>query len=166
MAKGKNSKGSKEPKRGSGKILLMITLLCFVIIGVFKTGFIFFVVGLLPSIVAYYIDITKGRTRFHTVLACNLSGVIPFMTQILKDNGTKGGYVTSLMADPMNWLEIYAWAGFGWLLVYTTPLFAQLIISMFNQGQITRYQSMQERIIKDWGNEVAHMLPNNTDMDN
>lgn len=166
MAKKKTGKAGKtgkrgkdDQKKGSTKTLVLLIALSLFTIIVFKTGFIFFVIGLLPSIVAYYIDITRSRTRFHTVLACNLSGLIPFMTQIWKEDGTHGGYVTSLMSDPMNWLQIYSAAGFGWLLVYTTPLFAQFIISMFNRGQIARFQSMQDRIIKDWGPEVAHMFP-------
>lgn len=167
MAKAKAKKNpAKEGKRkGSTKTTILLIAISLALIMVFKTGFIFLMIGLLPSIVAYYLDVTRSRTRFHTVLACNLSGVLPYMAEILKDKGTGGGYVTSLMSDPSTWMVVYASAGFGWLLVFATPLFAQFIITMFNQGQIARFQSLQDRIVRDWGQEVAHVFPTQKDQD-
>lgn len=166
MAKDKKKKAAEKPKKkGSTKTLLMIIIISMMTIAIFKTGFIFMVIGLLPSIVAYYLDVTRSRTTFHTVLACNLSGVLPYMARILQESSTSGSYVTSLMGDAQTWLVVYASAGFGWLLVFATPLFAQLIISMFNRGQIARFESMQDRIVKDWGPEVANMFPTNNNND-
>lgn len=159
MSKKPAKKDNASKKKGGTKTLLLITVTCLITIGIFKTGFIFFVIGLLPSIVAYYLDVGRSRTTFHTVFACNMSGLLPYITKLINNSSTGGGYVTELMSDPLNWLQIYAAAGFGWLLVFATPLFAQFIISMFNTGQIARFQSMQDRIIKDWGPEVANIFP-------
>lgn len=160
----KEKKAKKEKKKGSFLTTLMMITGSIGMILVFHTGFIFFVIGILPSIVAFYLDRTSKRNNYHTVLACNLSGVIPFMAQMLRE-GRSNAYTTELMSDAGNWLIIYASAGFGWILVYATPLFAQFLITMFHQGQIMRYEALQERIIKDWGPEVAHFFPKDTSED-
>lgn len=161
MSKKPTKKNTSSKNKGSTKTLLLITVTCLITIIIFKVGFVFFVISLLPSIVAYYLDVGRSRTTFHTVFACNMSGLLPFIAKLTNNPSTGGGYVTELMSDPLNWLQIYAAAGFGWLLVFATPLFAQFIISMFNTGQIARFQSMQDRIIKDWGPEVANIFPTN-----
>ncbi len=162
MAKAKTAKktSNSKPAKSNTKTMILLILGSIGSIAIFKTGFIFLMIALLPSIVAYYLDRTSSKTRYHTVLACNLSGVIPYMAEILRNNGTQGGYVTELMSDPFTWLVVYASAGFGWLLLFATPIFAQFIISMFNSGQMARYQSIQDRMVKDWGKEVADILRN------
>lgn len=155
----KKEKGDKKKKKKGGTMsTIFLIVISLAMIVVFHTGFIFFMIGLMPSIVAFYLDRTRSRTTFHTVLACNLSGVIPFMAQMLKE-GPTGGYTTELMSDGGNWLIIGASAGFGWVLVYAAPLFAQFIITMFHQGQIMRFETLQNRIVEDWGTEVAHFFP-------
>lgn len=154
--KEKSQKETKTQKKTGSRVTLIMIVSSLLIIAIFKTGFIFLVVALLPAIVASYVDSTPSRSRFHTVVACNLSGVVPYMAQILQDNGTRGGYVTELMSDASTWFIIYAWAGFGWVLVYTTPILAKALITLLNQGKLAHYQSVKDRMVHEWGPEVAN----------
>ncbi len=165
MAKSKGKKTEKEIKKKSKRttfLIILISILCIIFL---RTGFIFVVIALLPTIVAYYLDTTSSRAKFHTVFACNLSGLLPRIAEMLKEGNQSSSYTTEMMSNSMHWLTIYASAGFGWLLVFATPLFAQFIISAFNQGKISHFQSVQDRIIKEWGPEVATAFPTTNDDD-
>jgi hypothetical protein len=144
-------------KKRSWMVTPLLITFSLGMIAIFKTGFIFFIIAILPSIVAFYFDRSRGRLAYQSVLACNLSGILPFMAQILKEPNS-GSYVVELMSTASNWLIIYASAGFGWVLVYASPLFAQAIITMFYRGQIARFEAQQQRIERDWGPEVAHFF--------
>lgn len=162
MAKGKKStmkdKGTKDTKSSGGKgATIFLIIIALIIIAVMRTGFIFILMAMLPTIIAYYLDTKRPRTKFHTVFACNFSGVFPFIIQLLKEGPNASGYTTEVMSNMLNWLIIYGSAGFGYLLIGTTPLMAQMFISLVNKGQISRYESMQQRIIKEWGNEVSRI---------
>jgi hypothetical protein len=160
MAKEKKSSSNKPKKKGSflNKVMMFIIVLSIMVI--FRSGFLFLVVGLMPSIVAHYLDITRRRTRFHAVFACNMAGIVPYMAKILENIGNGNSYVTGLMSDSLNWLIIYSAAGFGWFLVYIVPIFARIFISIVNKGQVARIKLIQDGITKDWGDEVANTVNN------
>lgn len=146
----------KKSSGGKGSIIFLIIITLF-LVAFLRTGFIFLVIAMLPTIIAYYIDRKRPRTKFHTVFACNFSGVFPFLMQLIKEGSNSSGYTTEMMSNMVNWLIVYGSAGFGYLLIGTTPLLAQMLISLVNKGQIARFESMQQRIIKEWGNEVSRV---------
>jgi len=163
MAKG-DKKEKKEKKRGSAKVTIFMVIFSLIMIVVFQTGYIFFLMGMLPTIIAFYVDRSRSHNKFQTVMACNLSGIIPIMARMLMEKKS-ATITTELMSDPMNWLIIYASAAFGWMLVFMAPLFAQFLISMFHQGQIARFQNLQDRIVRDWGPEVENIFPKDQEED-
>jgi hypothetical protein len=152
-AKDSKAKIVDAPQRRSKKATILLVLISLVMVVVFRLGFIFILLAMLPSVVAFYIDISKGRYTFHTVLACNLSGVLPFVPEIISATSS-GGSVSQMMSNTVNWLIVYASAGVGWILIYVVPMAAQAFIHTMHDRQISRLQRMQNRILEEWGNEV------------
>src|SRR6478609_8727203 len=66
---------------GRGRIILIIASL--VLMALFRTGFVFLIIGLLPSIVAYYMDVTRPHFTFKTIFCFNLSAMMPYIGKIL-----------------------------------------------------------------------------------
>lgn len=157
MAKDKSTEPTKQKLGLRAKFIVIFG--SFAMIAMFHTGFMFFIVAMLPAIIAHYLDQTRSRFRFNTVTACNLSGVMPFMHHMVQQ-GRSNSVVTEMMSDISNWLIIYAAALFGWFLVYITPIISSIIIKTFHEGQIARYESLQKRLIDDWGPEVANIFSN------
>ena len=62
---------------------LMLILFSLLMMALLRTGFVFFVIGMLPAIVAYYMDVSKYRYTFKSIFAANLSGMLPFITKII-----------------------------------------------------------------------------------
>jgi hypothetical protein len=151
MAKEKKAKAEK--KKGSKRVTLWLVISSVAMIAFLRTGFIFFILAMFPAIVAFYLDRTGSRSTFHTVFACNLAGCLPFLGKILKNNAAQAE-IQAVMGDALNWLIIYAAAGFGWLLVFAAPAFALGFINMLHQGQVARLERMQRKIVSEWGTEV------------
>jgi 1,4-dihydroxy-2-naphthoate octaprenyltransferase len=55
---------------------ILLILISLVLMGVLRTGFMFILIGLLPSVVAYYMDVSAERYSFKTIFACNLSAFL------------------------------------------------------------------------------------------
>jgi hypothetical protein len=145
----------KQKKRAKRATLWLIIVSVF-LVAFLRTGFIFFILAMMPAIVASFLDRTHSRSKFHTVFACNLAGTLPFLGNIIKNHGANAE-IQDVMGDPFNWLIIYAAAAFGWLLVYAAPAFATGFINMLHQGQIARLERMQRKIVAEWGHEVENI---------
>ena len=148
----KPKKPKREPMSKRNKILLII--LALAMMTVFRTGFLFIIIGLLPSIVTYFMDVMPRRYVFRTIFACNLSGMMPYLVKML-EHGPRSAIMQEIMGSAHNWFIIYGAAMIGWLLVRLAPMIALAFINTFNSTQVMRLKSTQRRIEGEWGKEVT-----------
>jgi hypothetical protein len=134
------------------KLLLIITSL--LLMGLLRTGFVFFLVGMLPSIVTYYLDQSKFRFGFKTIFYCNLSGMLPFLARLLY-YGPTSSILQDTMGNTYTWLIIFGAAGMGILLNSMGPMLAEIMIGQLHQTQVVRLQRSQKKIEIEWGKEVT-----------
>lgn len=161
--KSSKSSGAKEKKSGSMKRTFLLVIVSIAMIVVFKIGFLFFVIGILPSIVSFYIDATRNNLSFQTVFTCNLAGVLPFMAQMLQE-GADAAAIQQVISNTTNWLIAYAAAGLGWVLVLTAPMISQMLINTLHQRQISRLKRQQRILVEEWGSELeAYLNPSRED---
>lgn len=130
----------------------MLMLFSLLLIVVIRQGFVFFVIGMLPTIVAYYMDVSKQRYTFRSVMAANLSGMLPYLALIIRD-----GHAMSLviMGQSGTWFTVYGAALIGWLLVLVCPMLAQSMVLKVHQAQLARYSQLQKKLEGEWGPEVT-----------
>lgn len=129
-------------------ILISLTLMLTM-----RTGFVFFIIGMLPCIVAYYMDVSKHYYMFQSVFAANLSGMLPYIAKIL-GNGPSSALLQEIMGNATTWFIIYGSATIGWLLVKTCPMFAQILVLSTHQTQMLRYVALEKKLEREWGPEV------------
>ena len=142
----------RQPMRRRTRILLY--LVSFIMMGVLRTGFMFVVIAMLPSIVTYYIDQSKRQYIFKTIFACNLSGVMPFIARMLHD-GPSSATMEEIMGSANNWILIYGSALVGFFLIRLAPMIAHTMINGFHRTQVARLARNQKRIENEWGQEVT-----------
>ena len=129
-------------------VMVVITLSAFIIF--YQMAFVLMIVGLLPSIVARFSDTSKSAQTFHTILACNLSGVLPFIIELVTaDNDVSSMY--HMLKDMQVILVMWFSAAVGYALVYITPKIALLIILSLNERKMQRLKSLQEKLLQEWG---------------
>lgn len=132
---------------------LMLIIFSLVMMGLLRTGFVFFVIGMLPCIVAYYMDVTRYQYTFKSIFAANMSGMMPYITEIIA-NGPSSTLLQETMGSATTWIVIYGSAFAGWLLVQICPMFAQILVVGVHQTQRSHYDRLQKKLESEWGPEV------------
>ena len=153
---------NRQKMRFKHKFLLISFSL--LMMGLMRTGFVFFVIGMLPCIVAYYMDISKNRYTFKSIFAANLAGMMPYITKILVA-GHSSTQLEEIMGSGFNWVIIYGSAMMGWLLILVCPMIAQIMVVGVNQTQFLHYEGLRKKLESEWGDEVKQ-FSNNPSRDN
>jgi hypothetical protein len=146
------TKPGRPKMRRRNKILLV--LLSLVLMGVFRTGFLFIIISMMPSIVTYYMDMSRRRYTYKTIFACNLSGLMPFIGKMISE-GPTSSTMQEVMGNAHNWFIIYGAALIGLMMVRIAPAIAYAMISGFHSTQVARLTQNQKRIENEWGPEVT-----------
>ena len=154
MAKKGNAgkdKKTTQKKRGIRTVPMIIIglMLAFFL----QSSFILLLVGMLPSVVAYFADTSRGRTTFRIVMACNLAGVLQFLTELVMQNNS-ASLLLQYLTDPVVWLMMYLSAAVGYILIRGMPFIVEFCYEMSNAARIARIQSLQNRLIEEWGPEI------------
>lgn len=138
-------------------LLIVFILLCMAFL---RTGFLFVLIGMLPSIVIYYLDQSEARYRFKTIFYCNISGIMPFVARLLR-YGPTSTELQNIMGSASTWAIIYGAAMMGGILISVTPLLAKALIGQFHGTHIALLQRTQRKIEGEWGKEVVQYSHNN-----
>lgn len=145
-----NAAPPRKKKSWFAPVLIIVSLAMMLLL---QQLFIFLLVAMMPTIASYYTDRTSYRGMFQCVMACNLSGTIPFFVEILRAGGGNAA-VQSRFADPAVWFAIYAAAGAGWALIYLCPQLTRMMVKAGDLRIIMQLESRQKALVEDWGPEI------------
>ncbi len=148
----------RPPMRRKHKFYLIVFSLTMMVL--LRTGFVFFVIAMLPCIVAFYMDASKHRYTFQSVFAANLAGVMPYITKLFA-TGNSSAMLQEIMGSFSTWLIIYGASFIGWLLVKICPMAAHIMVQGMHQTQIMRYDWLQKKLESEWGEEVKQFSGDN-----
>lgn len=152
----KKDKKSKDKKaKGTNKKLFFLTIISLTCVFFMQLTFLFAVLGLMPSFVAYFIDRSTSKSSYHAVLACNLSGVLVVIAPLLA-HGNQVSELHVFMASPTNWLVMYASAAFGWILIYGCPYVGQFMIDAIQTKTLTRLSGNNKALEEEWGEDLRY----------
>lgn len=152
---GESKKSGSDTRKGMSKkwkfLLILFTLVSMAFL---RTGFVFILIAMLPSIVIYYLDQSNQRYVFRSIFYSNCSGLLPYIAQLIKWGPTSGN-LQEIMYSSTTWIVIYGAAFIGYLLTIVAPLMAQAMIGSLNQTQVRGLQRAQKKIEKEWGHEIS-----------
>lgn len=112
------------------------------------------VIGMIPTVVAYFVDTSKQRTLGPTVFYLNFAGVLPVLLKLWTQKPNINTALDLIM-DPFMLLMMLAPAGFGWLLFLYIPPLVSGLMRRRAEMRINLLESDQKRLIEEWGQEVA-----------
>jgi uncharacterized membrane protein len=150
-----NKKKKKQKKSGGMMRIGLLYLACLILAVVFKGSFIFFLVGMLPSIVAYIADTTKQKEIYRCVLACNIAGMLPYAKKVFSVSLDES---LRIIIDPSMWFVIYTFAGGGWLLIWLMPYMAELVTEFGQNARIAKLEAIQKQLVNEWGAEIQRKV--------
>lgn len=139
--------------------LLMIVSIALIVL--LQFGFIFLLLALLPSVVAFYVDTAPGKPAFKTVLACNLAATLPSLMPMLMpmlEAGIKFRHydTSTTLGNASTWLLVYSGAAAGWCLIYLCRYIARFTVMLFYEYNIATLEGQQKRLIDEWGQQIKH----------
>ncbi|MBI3516955.1 MAG: hypothetical protein HY060_23235 [Proteobacteria bacterium] len=114
---------------------------------------ILMVLGLLPTIVAWFVDRRDEKYAAYCVGGFNLSGVIPYLF-VLWAGGDTMHALSKILTNPFAWLVMFGAAAIGWLANYWAPQVTMRIRRARDRGEAARLRKRQEQILEEWGPEV------------
>lgn len=151
MAK-KKQKAEKSSGKGKGRLVLVLTI-CLPLAFFLKSTFVFILFGMMPTLVAYYVDTSKEKLLFRVVSLCNLAGVMPPAVKMILNNSGSTAFQHNVM-DIKVWFIMYAAAGLGWIMVRYLPALVQYILEFNNQQRISTIEKVNQQLVQEWGPEI------------
>lgn len=110
--------------------------------------------GMMPTIVAFFLDRTPQRYSAWCVGGINLCGVLPFLLDLWSGPSTPGA-AWEILLDVFNLLLVYGSAGFGWMLYIGIPPVVGAVLTVIAERRIQQCRSIQAQLIEEWGKDVA-----------
>ncbi len=129
---------------------LLMGAIGLVMIVVLQSGFIFVMFGLLPTMVAYFVDVLPGKHIFKCVLACNLAGMVPTFANVTQGS-SMGATLQTMMGDPILWFIVYFSAACGYILLWVCRTLTQVTVTVTADAKIEKLKKQQEELVDEWG---------------
>ncbi len=147
------AKTTPARRKMSMKHKLLLILSSLLMMAFLRTGFIFVVIAMMPSIVAYYIDRAKKPYLFKTVFALNLSGTLPYIGRMIMEGPVSA--LQPILQSVDTWVVIYGSAMCGYLMVMVMPMLTHVMFSRFHVEQVVKIEGNLKKIESEWGDEVT-----------
>jgi len=116
-------------------------------------------VGLMPTLVALIVDVTKGRYLTKCVAGMNIAGVLPFLHKLVL-TGHDVQTAMAIVSDAFAWLVMYSAAAMGWLLFMGLPGVVSMFKVLTAKRRVYVLQELQRSLLNEWGDCI---LPNKDD---
>jgi hypothetical protein len=135
--------------------LVIALIFCLIGVVVLQVGFIFLLLALMPSIVAFYTDTDRKRSIFKIVGSGNLAATLPTLIPMLKSAMRMKRYdIESVIIDPKIWMFIYMGAGAGWGLIYFSRFISRFVVTMTYEYNINNLKKQQSKLVEEWGDDI------------
>lgn len=142
------------PRKSSGGRSIVTGILLLPVIAVLFPSCLVLFAGMLPSIVAYFVDRADGKYLAITVSLMNFCGNLPGLTRLWQEGQSLEAGMR-LAADPLHWLVSYGAAGGGWIIYLTVPPIMSVYYSSISVKRIDDLKRKQAQLIDTWGSEVV-----------
>lgn len=154
MAAAKKRK-KKKAAGWHGRVLLVVSILAAV--AAMSTS-VLLLIGMLPTIVAVFIDRTADKTRALSVGALNLAGCMPFVLQLwTTDTSLESALV--IITDPRTIIVMYCAAGVGYLVDWAVAGLVGTVMVQRATSRRDQIKKTQADMVTRWGIEVTGDVP-------
>lgn len=133
-------------------MVLSLTFLAMVMVAL--PTVVVLVVGLLPALTWFIVDMTPGRYAFRCIAGFNAAGVFPYLHK-LWTGGNDTAAAIGIVADPLAWLVFLCSAALGWTIFQMVPAGVTLVMTLDAKRKINALQDIQRGLEEEWGRSVS-----------
>lgn len=135
-------------------------ILQLVFLGMFVFGMLFalptmmvLTLGLLPTLVAFVVDLHPRKYAARSVGSLNFAGTLPFLVSLW--SGTHDLMsAMKILTDVYAWLVIYSAAAVGWVIYLGMPQVSGFLMEINAARRIRALDARRRKLIAEWGDEV------------
>ncbi len=146
----------EQRKRGRSYLTWALLVLTFLAVIALPTMIVMFF-GLLPTLVAWIVDRTKGKAASITVGSVNFIGVFPYIMNLWTDFNSVDRAL-GMVSDIFTLLVMYSAAAFGWLMFLSMPSGISSFVLVLQQRKVAALRGEQKDLIEEWGPDVASLV--------
>jgi len=145
--------GGNTQKRGSTYATLAILIATILSIMAPPLAMVL-LAGLLPSLAAFIVDRQPARYLTRTIVWMNFAGVIALLSR-LWTGGISFEHAIEALSNPFSWLLMYGAAGMGWLIFYSTPPIARMMVDARADKLQKQLRERAKKLKEEWGDDVT-----------
>jgi hypothetical protein len=112
--------------------------------------FLVVAVGMIPAMVAFFIDRNPKKHFGICVAGLNFAGVAPFLAE-LWDRHNSVGTALKILGDVYAWFVMYGAAGVGWVLYLCLPGVVAGFLAIRAESRIADLTKTRARLAREWG---------------
>ncbi len=112
------------------------------------------VIGMVPTIVAFFTDRRREKYAAFCVGAMNLLGVLPVALGMWTQDHSMDSAMRNV-TNVFNWFLMYGAAAIGWGLYSVTPAIVAFVLRVQIERRISKMQGYQQELIDEWGEGVT-----------
>lgn len=131
-----------------------------IFLGVFIAGMIFalptmlvLTFGLLPTLVAFVVDLHPRKYAARTVGFLNIAGTLPFLVSLWSGHHSLIEAM-KILTDVYVWFVIYSAAAVGWILYLGMPSVAGFLMEINAARRVGKLDAERRKLIEEWGEGV------------
>ncbi len=142
-----------QAKRPGGRLrfrmMLVLVVLLLTIVTALPT-FIVIMIGMVPTLVAFIVDLTPGRYLCRCVAGLNVAGIAPFVHKLWTGENNVDAAL-HIIGDSLSWLAFYGSAGFGWMLFLSLPGVVAAAQTINARRKVRLLHESQKNLAYEWG---------------
>jgi len=137
---------------------MIVLAMCTISIGLMTfspSALMVFLVGMIPTAVAIFIDRDPRKYASVCVAAMNFAGVSFYLVDFLAGIGSFSRAL-ELISNVFVLAVIYGAAAAGWVLILATPPVTAIVLKALAESRIQKLRKEQRELIKNWGDDVVN----------
>ena len=151
---GKAAKPKKRGKLGFFTTMIMLGIAA----PFFFPTVVLIAIGMIPTLVAFFVDRDPERSQTAAIGAMNCAGVVPFVIDLWSRGQTMDN-TFRILAEPATWLVMLGAAAIGQLIIFALPPAMAMLTLARAELRLKVLRHNLEQLKASWGPDVATTKP-------
>lgn len=145
--------GRRGGRGGLPLLMLAFGTIAAILLVLAPPALIVYLVGMLPTMVAIFIDRDPRKHASVSVAAMNFAGVSFYIVDFIAGTASFSRAL-ELVSDVFVIAVIYGAAAGGWVMIMAIPPVTAVILTALAESKIQSLRKEQAELVKNWGEEV------------
>lgn len=115
---------------------------------------VFFMIGMIPTFVAAFVDKDPRRMSAYAIGALNLAATIAYIVILWEEGGTMA-HAMQLLSNPTTLMIVYGCCWAGWIIHFFIPPIIAEFVKKSTIGKLKRAELKKKELFQSWGDSIT-----------